>query len=98
MTGFQILGPVEVRNGQQREALALGRGPPLAEVTFEDFAQAEIRRLEELRLTALEARIDADLQLGRHSAAVGELEGLLVEQPTREHLVAQLMLALYRSG
>jgi len=79
-------------------ALQLWRGPPLAEVAFEDFAQGEIRRLEELRLIALEARIDADLRLGRHDAVIGELEGLLVDQPTREHLAGQLMLALYRCG
>ena len=56
------------------DALALWRGPPLAEVGFEDFAQPEIRRLEELRLVALEGRIDADLQLGRHWSLAGELE------------------------
>ena len=55
-------GAAEVLSG----ALALWRGPPLAEVAFEDFAQAEIRRLEELRMRALESRIDAELQLGRH--------------------------------
>ena len=80
------------------EALELWRGPPLADVAFEDFAQAEIRRLEELRLVALESRIDADLQLGRHTELIGELEGLLVEQPTRERFAGQLMTALYRSG
>ena len=80
------------------EALALWRGPPLAEVAFEDFAQGEIRRLEELRRRALECRIDAGLQLGRHADLIGELEGLLVETPTREHVAGQLMLALYRCG
>ena len=80
------------------EALGLWRGPPLAEVAFEDFAQAEIRRLEELRLVALETRIDADLQLGRHAELIAELEGLLAEHPTRERLAGQLMLALYRAG
>jgi DNA-binding SARP family transcriptional activator len=79
-------------------ALALWRGPPLAEVAFEDFAQGEIRRLEELRLRALECRIDAELQLGRHAELIAELESLVIEAPTREHLAAQLMLALYRSG
>ena len=59
-------------------ALELWRGPPLAEVAFEDFAQAEIRRLEELRLTALERRIDADLRLGRHHELVGELDALVL--------------------
>jgi predicted ATPase/DNA-binding SARP family transcriptional activator len=79
-------------------ALGLWRGPVLAEVCFEDFAQGEIRHLEELRLLALEARVDADLQLGRHAQLVGELEALLAEQPSRERVACQLMLALYRSG
>ena len=56
------------------EALELWRGPALAEVAFEDFAQAEIRRMEELRLVAPEARIDADLQLGRYAQPIGEIE------------------------
>src|SRR5262245_26019321 len=81
-----------------REALALWRGPPLAEFSFESFAQTEIARLAELRLEALEERIEADLALGRHAAAVGELEGLVAQHPLRERLRAQLMLALYRSG
>ena len=74
------------------------RGPPLAEVAFEDFAQPEIRRLEEMRLEALEVRVDAELELGRHAQLVGELEALVAEQPTRERVAAQLMLALYRCG
>jgi predicted ATPase/DNA-binding SARP family transcriptional activator len=84
--------------GLVSEALALWRGPALADVAFEDFAQAEIRRLEEVRLVALETRVEADLQLGRHVEVVGELEGLLAEQPTRERFAGQLMTALYRSG
>jgi predicted ATPase/DNA-binding SARP family transcriptional activator len=79
-------------------AIALWRGPALAEVRFEDFAQAEIRRLEELRLLALEGRIDADLQLGADAGLIGELGALFELHPTREHMAAQLMLALYRSG
>ncbi len=79
------------------DALRLWRGPPLADVAFDDFAQPEIRRLEELRIRALECRIDAELRLGRHAELVGELEALLAEAPTREHLAAQLMVALYRS-
>ncbi len=67
-------------------ALALWRGPALAEFAFDDFAQAEIRRLEELRLVALEERIDADLELGRHGDVIGELEGLVAEHPLRETL------------
>ena len=80
------------------EALRLWRGPPLAEVAFEDFAQPEIRHLQELRLVALEGRIDAELQLGRHGRLIGELEALLAQHPTRERLARQLMLALYRGG
>ena len=80
------------------QALALWRGPPLAEVAFEDFAQPEIRRLEELRLEAVEVRVDADLELGRHAQLVGELEGLLAEHPARERVASQLMLTLYRCG
>ena len=80
------------------EGLALWRGPALADVAFEDFAQAEIRRLEELRLVALETRVEADLQLGRHVEVIGELEGLLAGQPTRERFAGLLMTALYRSG
>ena len=79
-------------------ALVLWRGPALAEVGFEDFAQPQIRRLEELRLVALETRVDSDLRLGRHAAVVGELGGLVATDPTRERLTGQLMLALYRCG
>jgi YVTN family beta-propeller protein len=81
-----------------RKALALWRGPPLADFTYESFAQDEIGRLEELRLAALEERIEADLALGRHDAVVQELEGLVTRHPFRERLRRQLMLALYRSG
>jgi DNA-binding SARP family transcriptional activator/tetratricopeptide (TPR) repeat protein len=81
-----------------REALALWRGPPLADVAYDSFAQAEIGRLEELRLSTLEARIEVDLRLGHHGDLVGELEALVGEHPLRERLRAQLMLALYRSG
>src|ERR687887_700601 len=81
-----------------RAALALWRGAPLADLAWEPFAQAEIVRLEELRLGALEDRIDADLALGRHGQLVGELERLVAEHPLRERLRGQLMLALYRAG
>jgi DNA-binding SARP family transcriptional activator len=81
-----------------REALALWRGSPLADFAYEPFAQAEITRLEELRLVALEWRIEADLVVGRHAELVGELEALIPKHPLRERLRAQLMLALYRSG
>jgi DNA-binding SARP family transcriptional activator len=79
-------------------ALGLWRGPALAEVAYADFAQAEIQRLEELRLSALEARIEADLRLGRHDVVVGELDALVAEHPLRETLHARRMLALYRCG
>ena len=81
-----------------REALALWRGQPLAEFAHERFAQAEVARLEELRLAALEERIEAELGLGRHAALVGELDALVAEHPLRERLRGQLMLALYRCG
>ncbi len=81
-----------------REALALWRGPPLADLAYESFALPAIRRLEELRLAALEQRIDADLALAHHANLVGELETLVGEHPLRERLYAQLMLALYRCG
>jgi DNA-binding SARP family transcriptional activator len=81
-----------------RAALALWRGPALADFAYTSFAQAAIRRLEEMRLLALERRIDADLELGRHAALVPELESLVADHPLREGLRAQLMLALYRAG
>jgi len=81
-----------------REALALWRGPPLAEFAFEPFAQAEIARLEEQRLAALQVRVEADLAAGGHTALVGELRQLVAANPTHERLVGQLMLALYRCG
>jgi len=79
-------------------ALALWRGPPLADFTYEPFAQAEIARLDEARLASLEDRIDADLGLGRHHQLVAELERLVREHPGRERLRGQLMLSLYRAG
>jgi DNA-binding SARP family transcriptional activator len=81
-----------------REALALWRGPPLADLSYEAFAQPEIARLEESRLAALEQRIDAELAIGQDDEVVAELEALTVEHPLRERLCGQLMLALYRSG
>jgi DNA-binding SARP family transcriptional activator len=81
-----------------RSALALWRGSPLADFAYEPFAQAEIARLQEVRLATLEDRIEADLGLGRHGQLVAELEALVREQPLRERLRRQLMLVLYRSG
>lgn len=79
-------------------ALSLWRGEPLADFTFEPFAQASITRLAELRLTALEDRVEADLALGAHEVLCGELAQLVREHPLRERLRGQLMVALYRSG
>jgi DNA-binding SARP family transcriptional activator/tetratricopeptide (TPR) repeat protein len=81
-----------------REALALWRGPPLADFGYEPFAQTAIGRLEELRLTTLEKWIDAELGSGREREMVGELRTLVAEHPLREGFRAQLMLALYRAG
>jgi YVTN family beta-propeller protein len=80
------------------EALALWRGPVLGELGAEHWARADVDRLEEERLQALEARLEAELALGRHASVVGELEGISREHPQREHLFGLLMLALYRSG
>jgi DNA-binding SARP family transcriptional activator len=79
-------------------ALSLWRGPALAEFEYAPFAQAAIVRLEELRLVALERRIEADLALGRHGDLAAELQALVTEHPLRDRLRGQLMLALYRSG
>jgi DNA-binding SARP family transcriptional activator len=89
---------VEAAAGLLREALDLWRGPPLADLAYESFARAAVERLEELRLAALEARVEADLVLGRHAGLAAELEGLVAEYPLRERLRGQQMLALYRSG
>jgi DNA-binding SARP family transcriptional activator len=90
--------PAEERRDRLQAALGLWRGPALAEFAFDDFAQAEIRRLEELRLAVVGERIDADLELGRHGDVIGELEALVREHPLRETFRRQLMLALYRAG
>jgi YVTN family beta-propeller protein len=81
-----------------RGALALWRGAALADVAYEQFAQGEIARLDELRLVAVEERIEADLALGRHAALVAELQGLVRAEPMRERPRAQLLLAHDRSG
>jgi DNA-binding SARP family transcriptional activator len=88
----------EIAADKLREALALFRGRPLADLADERFAQGEIGRLEELRLAAVEERIEAELQLGLHAELAGELEALVAEHPVREHLCRQRMLALYRCG
>jgi DNA-binding SARP family transcriptional activator len=86
------------RAAKLRTALGLWRGSALADFRYEPFAQTDIAVLEELRMAAIEERIDADLALGRHAELVGELKDLTAEQPLRERLRGQLMLALYRSG
>jgi YVTN family beta-propeller protein len=83
---------------QLNAALAVWRGAPLAQLTYRSFAQREIARLDELRLAAIEARIEAELELGREGNLVSELETLVREHPLRERLRGQLMLALYRTG
>jgi len=80
------------------EAESIWRGPAYREVCDEPFARAEARRLDELRLSAIETRIDAELTLGRHAALAGELESLTSRHPLRERLWSQRMLSLYRSG
>jgi DNA-binding SARP family transcriptional activator len=90
--------PAATRADLLRAALANWRGLPVVEVPVEPYLQAEIVRLEELRMLALEDRIDADLELGRHRDLVPELESLVKLYGVRERLWSQLMLALYRSG
>jgi predicted ATPase/DNA-binding SARP family transcriptional activator len=91
-------GEAERAAERLREALELWRGPAFADVQTEQFAAVAGGRLEELRISALEQRLEADLSLGRHHELIGELEQLVYEHPYRERLRAQLMLALYRSG
>jgi DNA-binding SARP family transcriptional activator len=79
-------------------ALGMWRGPALADVALASAGRAEAERLEELRLRAYELRFDAELALGHHERAVGELQALVAQNPYRERFVAQLMLALYRAG
>jgi len=99
-SGRDLLRAGEVERAAEtlRTALALWRGPPLADFRYSDFAQAEIARLEERRLVANEERIEAELALGRHADLVSELESLVTEFPLRERPRGHLMLALYRSG
>jgi WD40 repeat protein/DNA-binding SARP family transcriptional activator len=91
-------GQAEQAAAALREGLALWRGPALADLAFESFAETDIARLEEQRLSALETRVDADLAAGTHAELVGELRQLVADNPTRERLAGQLMLALYRCG
>ena len=91
-------GDLTTASSGYRHALDLWRGQALAEFGRDSFSQPAIARLEDLRLGALEERIDIDLALGRHGELVGELEELVAEHPLRERIRGQLMLALYRSG
>jgi ABC-type oligopeptide transport system substrate-binding subunit/DNA-binding SARP family transcriptional activator len=99
-TGRTAIDASEAETGRQalREALALFHGAPLQDLAFAPFAQTEIGRLEELRLSAIELALEADLAAGRHAEVVGELESLVGQYPFRELLWGQLMLAMYRSG
>jgi DNA-binding SARP family transcriptional activator len=90
--------PAETRTHLLRQALALWRGPPLADLPYETFAQTEIRRLEDGWLGAIEDRLEAELELGEHAAATPELERLVAAHPLRERLYRLLMVALYRAG
>jgi predicted ATPase len=81
-----------------REALGFWRGPPLAEFSLEEWAQPEIARLEELRLATFEDAVEAELRLGRNGSLAAELEEEAGDNPLRERLHGQLMVALYRAG
>ena len=98
--GRELLRGGEARRAAAvlQDALGLWRGPVLAEVAYEDFAQAEINRLDELRLSALELKIEAELELGEHAALLPELEALVIDHPDDERLAHHLILALYRCG
>ena len=91
-------GEAEAAAERAEQALALWRGPALADLAYESFAQAEIARLEELRLAAVEERMEADLASGRHGELVGNLQRLVAQHPLRERLRGQLMISLYRSN
>src|SRR5215470_15922558 len=97
---FGALAGGDAARARQRLCAALGlwRGEPLAEFTYERFAQGEIGRLREARLAATEDRIEADLALGAGGELIGEIESLIAASPLRERLRGQLMLALYRAG
>jgi len=91
-------GAVDVARALLGGALALWRGPALADVPWERFAEGEVRRWDELRHAAEEDLVDAELAAGRHAEVVGDVEGLVRDQPFRERRWGQLMVALYRSG
>jgi DNA-binding SARP family transcriptional activator len=87
-----------VRVGRPADALQLWRGPALADFPYEPFTQNEIGRLTELRVVALEHAPGTEIDAGRASEAISELEVLVAENPCRERLRPLLMVALYRSG
>ncbi len=91
-------GETALASSTLRQALQLRRGEPLSEFAYAGFADAERAHLDDLALVATEARVEADLVLGRHGELVGELEALCREHPLRERLWELLMLALYRTG
>jgi class 3 adenylate cyclase/DNA-binding winged helix-turn-helix (wHTH) protein len=95
-TGALTEGRPEAAAAALEEALTLWRDAPLADLSYERFAQGEIARLEDVRVGALEQLIDAKVALGRHAEVIAQLEVLIAEHPYRERLRAQLMLALYR--
>ena len=101
---FERLTAVEPSDGRSarseklREAMRLFRGEPLYDFRYEAFASRDAARLEELRLAVVEEQIQSELELGRHADLVPELERLIAENPLREGLRAQLMVALYRAG
>jgi DNA-binding SARP family transcriptional activator/DNA-binding XRE family transcriptional regulator len=92
------VGAWDAAAGQARAALSLWRGEPLADVRSDLLASRAVPPLAELRLQALELRIDADLRQGRHAEAIAEAQALAAEHPLRERLHGLLMLALYRDG
>jgi YVTN family beta-propeller protein len=96
--GRAAVGDPEAAARVLGEALAIWRGPALADLADEPYLAAHAARLDEERAAALEDRIDADLALGRHAELVGELEAIVAASPLRERPRAQLMLALYRCG
>jgi WD40 repeat protein/DNA-binding SARP family transcriptional activator len=98
--GREAAGASDPRKAAEllQAAERLWAGKPFADLELEPYARVEAERLEELRLAAVEERIDAELALGRHLALVAELDSLAAEHPYRERFRAQLMLALYRSG
>ena len=91
------LPPAE-RSAALRDALALWRGSPFADLSYESFLQGEITRLDELRLTALEDRIEAEIELGAHGEVIPDAARLAAQHPDRERLCRLLMLALARAG